>query len=42
MLADNKISRIQLTTDDDGLTIQESDEQDPDWVKVKYYFCVYN
>uniref|UniRef100_A0A1B6DQ53 non-specific serine/threonine protein kinase n=1 Tax=Clastoptera arizonana TaxID=38151 RepID=A0A1B6DQ53_9HEMI len=31
VLADNKITRLQLTTDDDGLTIQESDEQDPDW-----------
>lgn len=32
MLADNLIQRIQLTTDDDGQVIQESEEHDPDWV----------
>uniref|UniRef100_T1HIN4 non-specific serine/threonine protein kinase n=1 Tax=Rhodnius prolixus TaxID=13249 RepID=T1HIN4_RHOPR len=31
ILADNAISRIQITTDDDGLSSSESDEHDSDW-----------
>jgi hypothetical protein len=33
LLADNAISRIQLSTDDDGISTGDSEEHDSEWVK---------
>lgn len=42
VLADNQICRIQLSTDDDGHTSQDSEEHDPEWVISNHSYRSFN
>ncbi|XP_039275893.1 leucine-rich repeat serine/threonine-protein kinase 1-like [Nilaparvata lugens] len=40
VLADNKITRIQLSTDDDGYSSQESEDTDNEWIAFQNWFSL--